>query len=170
MILSCPTCLRRIRREDGTTTVLQEGGARRFSGDPTFAAWLVWARSLRGELGPVAGPCEGCGQPWVIEAGGAEEGAASWQFTTPRGVVEAGPSGLHGPGGPMTVDQADQFLRSQLHRSAWVEYTDPRALFLLGPIIIFTVMAAGWVLAASYVINFVLAAGIQGDLSMPMGR
>ena len=89
--IHCLSCLRAEDWSGEQRTVVVEGGRRKPAEHPQLAAWNTVKASLRGEIGPVVGPCPACDQPLVAD-----------------GDLPAHPWTVELPDGPVQVHSADQ--------------------------------------------------------------
>lgn len=93
--------------------VRKPGGQRRPDPPAERVAWRVLLRSRRGEIGPVVGACEGCGQPMVADDRSATHGL--WRIRIPDGDVVVAEQ-IRGPSGEVwSDDEAHQRIEAALH-------------------------------------------------------
>jgi hypothetical protein len=158
----CSVCHREERWSDGHVEVVLEGGVRQPALDPPRAAFETWAASLRGELGPVAGTCDACGQPLIAD--GPVPDAAPHRLALPvGGWLEIGPGGVRGPEGPVPLDEAlaevqrafpDGFVLSRV-RPGLALFQGSLLTFMLAPFVL-------WLLAIGAVVLFLSNYGTVG--------
>ena len=101
---------------DHAVVVVQPGGSRRPAIAPQWARGKDALRSFTGEVGPVVGICEACGQLLVSDDVRDEPGIAPIEVRvdTPKGALVVGRT-VRGPAGEFTVDEANEFLSKQYY-------------------------------------------------------
>lgn len=129
MRVTCQTCWRQERWEDGRVTVEVEGGGRRPAIDPQWARGLTALAAARGEGGPVVAVCEACGQ--LMVADDATAPGIDVRVDTPHGPLSVNGGRVTGPHGPLSDEEAQAFLREQYEVS---EYADWRRDLLRLPL------------------------------------
>jgi hypothetical protein len=109
----CAVCHREERwSADGRVLeVVVDGGIRRTADDPQWARGRTALASAAGELPPVVGVCEACGQYMV-----GEGGPIPVRVDTPEGALVVDGAVITGPGGAMSREQAAAFLERQYRR------------------------------------------------------
>ena len=154
-------CLACRREEDwspeGGVTVVQIGGHRRSEAHPQWIRGRTALRAWAGEVGPVVGVCEGCGQLLVAEEPGPRPIAV--RIDTPGGPLHVDRV-ISGPVREMTREEAEAFLDEQYVPSigerarGWAAELPRLTLFLgmLGPAVfllggVLVVMSFFWALA-----------------------
>lgn len=172
LIVHCLTCHHRARWKDPgdpePVEVLQTGGSRRPSVPHELAAWRVWARSLRGDLGPVVGRCPHCEQPLVSEEPGGPS-PVSWVLPTPLGEVQIEAEQVRLNGDVRDLATLDEQLEA-----AMAPKFSPRSLLdvrnLFGGVFltILGVLACLWFMAALFLIRFIIAVGVQDNVAIPL--
>lgn len=142
MIVHCSCCHRSERWSGSEPVVLLEGGQRKPSQNPHLAAWSTLRRSLSGELGPVVGSCEACGQPLISEDRDAT--IHSWSFTLSDGEYIIN-GGIKSPSGPMEPEQFHQKMMTQFYEEE--EFEPAQTLFSMTVLLLMTAPIILWVLA-----------------------
>ncbi len=150
--VSCVTCHRREHWDGPEHHVVIAGGLRRPTEAPALAAWRVIARSLAGELGPVAGECAGCGMP-LTGPPGADLATWSWRFDLPDGPLTVDGGRLSPPMAP-----ADVTARLEaLHRRGW-DLRPTTWLFqgclIAGMLVPIALWVFGAIYTAAFLINY----------------
>jgi len=169
----CPSCHHRARWDLGgeAPAALQElieGGSRQPPVPSALATWRIWMRSLRGEIGPVVGGCPRCGQP-VVADDRAAPASPPWTLPTPIGQVVIGADGATLDGVSTPVDTIDAKLEAALGpRLRPSDILAIRNLFGLAFLTILGTVALLWVFAAMFLIRFVIAVGVQDNVSIPL--
>lgn len=97
---------------DHAVAVVQPGGSRRPAVAAQWARGKDALRSFTGEVGPVVGICEACGQLLVTDEPGISP--VEVRVDTPKGALVVGRT-VRGPQGELTVEDAEKFLASQYH-------------------------------------------------------
>lgn len=172
LVVRCLTCHHRARWRDvgapEPVEVLQTGGSRRPAIPHELAAWRVWARSLRGELGPVVGRCPHCDQPLISEQPDGPS-PVSWVLPTPLGEVQIETEQIQLDGEVQDLASIDERLEA-----AMAPRFSPRSLFdirnLFGGVflLILGVLASLWVMAALFLVRFIIAVGVQDNVAIPL--
>jgi len=88
------------------------GGHRHPAAHPVLAAWETVRRALEDPQMQVVGRCPACDQPLVSSSGGATP--FTWTFDLPSGLLVVEGDAICGPEGPMSLEDADRWLRTQL--------------------------------------------------------
>lgn len=99
---------------DHAVVVVQPGGSRRPAVAAQWARGKDALRSFAGEVGPVVGVCEACGQLLVTDEQGISP--IEVRVDTPKGALVVGRT-VRGPHGELTVAEAQKFLASQYEES-----------------------------------------------------
>lgn len=171
--VTCHVCHREERWTAGaagpSVDVILEGGGRRPAIDPQWQRGRTALQSVQGEIGPVVGMCEACGQLLVAE--GAMEGVPSMlvRIDTPQGALLIDRDSVEGPTGPLTPIQAEAFLAGQ-YKPPMLEGMGQQVMAaalltgLIGPFLV-------WVFAVIAVTTFLLAVyqGMPGPVASPLG-
>lgn len=139
---------------DHAIVVVQPGGSRRPAVAAQWARGQDALRSFAGEVGPVVGICEACGQLLVAEE---DEGIAPIEVRvdTPKGALVVGRT-VRGPQGALSVEEAKKFLASQYH-----EPVLPALLAQVPQVMLLSTMTAPVLLFVACVLaitGFILAA------------
>lgn len=100
--------------------VVVPGGERRPREAAPLTAWRLLRRVRQGELGPVVGACEACGQPLVANDTTFPP-MDPWEIATPAGPLLVGRE-ITGPDGPIGEVEAERWLEAQFPKAPWTEH------------------------------------------------
>lgn len=171
--IRCLTCHHQARWQLGAggpepIEITQPGGSRQPSVAPELASWRVWARSLRGELGPVVGRCPHCAQP-VVTTETQAPWSDPWVLPTPLGEVTVGADQLLLHRSAADLDSLDGRLEEAMAPRLTVGsvFNIPN-LFGMVFLTILGVLAALWIMAAMFLVRFYIAMGVQDNVSIPL--
>lgn len=168
--VACPTCHHRARwsAPGEVVEVLQEGGSRRAAVPEALASWRIWRQARAGATGPVVGPCPACGLPIpAVEPGAPWVDGAT--LATPIGAVRVAADGVWIDGAvadPADVDaRLEAALAPRISASDVFDVRNAFALAFLGMLSVITVI---WLVAALFLIRFVMAMGMQNNVTIPL--
>jgi hypothetical protein len=111
----CPGCHREEEWPAGKTgevVVRLQGGHRCPPEPPNLAAWETLHRTAADGGRTVVGRCPACDQPLVSPAPDAPH--FDYVLDLPLGELVVGGEEIRGPGGPMSLEDADRWVRGQL--------------------------------------------------------
>jgi hypothetical protein len=168
--VACPTCHHRARwsAPGEVVEVLQEGGSRRAAVPEALASWRIWRAARAGATGPVVGPCPACGLPLPAVAPGAP-GIGSATLTTPIGEVRVADDGVWLDGVVADPDDVDARLEAALApRISASDVFDVRNAFALAFLAMLGTITLIWLVAALFLIRFVMAMGMQNNVTIPL--
>lgn len=167
----CPTCHYRARWDTDrgeAVEVLQVGGSRRPAVPEALAVWRIWRASRAGQTGPVVASCPACALPLLTNNASAPIDAPH-TLTTPLGLVQIGADTLTLDGEPTHADALDaQLERALAPRLRAGDVFAVKNVFGLAFMTILGTVAVLWVFAALFLVRFVIAIGVQDNISIPL--
>lgn len=167
----CPTCHYRARWDTdlgAAVEVLQVGGSRQPAVPEALAAWRIWRASRAGQTGPVVASCPACALPLLADDASAPTDAPH-TLTTPLGRVQIGADTLTLDGEPTDADALDAQLERALGpRLRASDVLAVQNVFGLAFLTILGTVAVLWVFAALFLVRFVIAIGVQDNVSIPL--
>lgn len=152
-VLSCATCLRKVRITGDSEEVLQEGGVRQPAVHPLHAAWdTLRAAHAEGRL--PRGTCI-CGQPLCDDGADAPPPLVPYVLHLPSGIALSIGQTYEGPEGELTAEQVTAHLASIPRVERERPHVVAVQLAMITPVVMAIFLL--WAMAATSLFSFLKA-------------